>query len=101
MGSHGFKLYKWLSNSIDFVRRISELTNIESDLIFDKCSSKVLGLNWCSNQDRTVSAPCFLLNGPLTKRKILSFIVECFDPSGVFEPGDIHWETFDPKSMAQ
>lgn len=87
LGSHGFQLHKWCSNAEVLMRQIGESANIEHNLTFDKSSTKVLGLKWCSNKDYlSISVPCFSLSGPLTKRKILSIIAQCFDPLGFLSP---------------
>lgn len=80
---HGFQLHKWCSNSTSFLSRISQEKTFEQDLNFDDSPSKVLGLKWNPFVDYfCVSIPENSFTPPITKRKILSTLAQCYDPLG-------------------
>lgn len=87
LSSHGFSLHKFCSNSAEFLRLISGKSLVALDLSFDNASTKVLGLKWSPSLDHLrVSIPENSFQGPVTKRKILSFLAQCFDPLGLLAP---------------
>ncbi|XP_072384550.1 uncharacterized protein [Diabrotica undecimpunctata] len=112
LNRHGFTLHKFHSNSSIFLQKInpkhSKNTTQEYDLNFDSTSSKVLGLKWNPAEDQiTISVPENNFCPPVTKRKILSALAQCFDPLGLINPfivkgkmlmqklylQKIHWDT--------
>lgn len=87
LGSHGFKLHKWCSNSQDFMETVCESGASEYSFNFDKVPTKVLGLKWNPGKDSLdISVPSFSIDYPITKRKILSVIAQCFNPLGFLSP---------------
>lgn len=84
LNTSGFQLHKWCSNSKKFLDKISLTEKVkEVDMNFDETPNKVLGLKWNPILDFfSVSIPEVKLSGPITKRKILSVIAQCYDPLG-------------------
>ncbi|XP_031335299.1 uncharacterized protein LOC116165130 [Photinus pyralis] len=84
-------LRKWASNSSEIIQSISNslLKNIEHQTVSDSSCNilKTLGLPWLHYQDQL----CFkidptLIPNTLTKRDVLSYIAQLFDPLGLIAP---------------
>lgn len=87
LSKHGFHLHKWCSNSLKFLGEISQEMTREYDMNLDEVQSKVLGLKWHPKEDIfCISVPQVPQADPITKRKILSVIAQCFDPLGLVNP---------------
>lgn len=87
LNSCGFKLHKWCSNSKLFLNKISHEKPPELDLNLEEAPNKVLGLKWNPTEDSfCISIPEPSLTRPVTKRKILSIIAQCYDPLGFLSP---------------
>jgi Pao retrotransposon peptidase/Family of unknown function (DUF5641)/Protein of unknown function (DUF1759)/Putative peptidase (DUF1758)/Integrase core domain/Integrase zinc binding domain/Reverse transcriptase (RNA-dependent DNA polymerase) len=92
--AHGFHLHKWSSNSSKVIEKIlqsdpvNDLTSKNPvDLNLNSEPSKVLGLHWNPKSDKLcVSVPTSYPTIPVTKRKILSTIASCYDPTGLVNP---------------
>lgn len=83
----GFRLHKWHSNSQEFLHKFGLPVSSEIDLNKEDANSKVLGLKWNTSKDCfIISVPKYNLVGPLTKRKILSSVAQCWDPLGFLAP---------------
>lgn len=84
----GFHSHKWLSNSTEFLEKISEVPQSQTfDIEIENVSSKVLGLSWRPIDDFfTISVPIAPTCENLTKRKALSIIAQMFDPLGLIGP---------------
>ena len=69
------------------MKNVSEGKISEFDFNFENVSNKVLGLKWNSIEDNfCILIPEISLSGPITKRKILSLIAQCYDPLGFLSP---------------
>lgn len=87
LGSHGFKLHKWCSNSKEFLEHISQEKINKSYLELDDNPNKVLGVKWVPLDDYLgISVPSIVFTGQITKRKVLSIIAQCYDPLGLLQP---------------
>lgn len=87
LGSAGFSLHKWHSNSREFLNIFQSYLNNESNKIYnissENTSNKVLGLQWDSEKDIfSISLPNVNEKGCFTKREVLSKIASMFDPIG-------------------
>ncbi|XP_062542425.1 uncharacterized protein LOC134210390 [Armigeres subalbatus] len=85
----GFELRKWTSNSLDVLHGLNaDQIGTQSALQFGPNEAvKTLGISWEPEYDLL----CFdsqiePLNGPWTKRLILSTIAKLFDPMGIISP---------------
>lgn len=84
LNSHNFTLHKWASNSGKALTEISQRNFIEHVIDGENNPNKVLGLKWNPREDNLcISIPSVSLAGPVTKRKILSIIAQCYDPLGL------------------
>ncbi|XP_038106740.1 uncharacterized protein LOC119766331 [Culex quinquefasciatus] len=91
LGSAGFELRKWASNSAEVLRQIPpELQDERSLLEIDSPSDttvKTLGLLWHPESDTfRFKVPEFSLDGPVTKRVAASEMAKLFDPTGIVGP---------------
>jgi Pao retrotransposon peptidase len=87
LNKFGFNLHKWCSNSKEFLNKINHPIAVDSDINFNKAISTVLGLKWDSLTDNfLISAPNSFDEVVITKRKILSSLAQCFDPTGLVNP---------------
>lgn len=84
----GFELRKWTSNLRELVEDIPGSDENFQVLTWDKSSTiKTLGLQWNPAQDFIeYSAPTTWRDGRVTKRSILSYIAQIFDPLGLMGP---------------
>ncbi|KAJ8977063.1 hypothetical protein NQ317_017225 [Molorchus minor] len=84
LNSSGFHLHKWCSNSEVLIDRILKENSLTHDIKFDDTPNKVLGLKWNPRTDEfCISIPDGLESKPpITKRKILSLVAQCYDPLG-------------------
>lgn len=85
----GFDLRKWKSNNQEVLDALgSEEQDSESEMVFSEdCQTSVLGVKWLFQKDQftfVVKTPS--LNGPLTKRKIVSCVAQLYDPDGYISP---------------
>lgn len=87
LGSAGFCLHKWCSNSEEFLRKCYDNPSAENyEISFDN-SNKVLGIYWNTLTDSfAVTLPQKITKGPITKRSVLSIISQCYDPLGLISP---------------
>ncbi|CAG9093618.1 unnamed protein product [Plutella xylostella] len=89
MKSGGFQLQKWCSNSETLLKYIEQENQQLNKSIPIKVGNivKVLGVNWNKQTDSfeyTISLPG--VNGPFTKRSVLSDIARLYDPMGWIAP---------------
>ncbi|XP_073820218.1 uncharacterized protein [Musca autumnalis] len=89
LGSAGFALRKWTSNSKDMLRGLAREHLLNEDFLElgDKSSAKTLGIRWNASTD------CFYFvmekireRSSYTKRQVLSIIAKIFDPLGWLSP---------------
>lgn len=81
-------LHKWCSNSLEFIRSISD-SSLGANYVIspENKSNKVLGLLWNSQLDYfSVYIPDITLKDSYTKREVLSLITQIFDPIGLINP---------------
>lgn len=86
----GFKLTKWISNSLQVLDAIPEAERSKSikDLRMDWDSpsvEKVLGVQWCIQSD-VFKFKVALKESSLTRRGVLSTISSIYDPLGIVSP---------------
>ncbi|CAK1603668.1 unnamed protein product [Parnassius mnemosyne] len=85
----GFEMQKWSSNCdelLDFLQERECTMKEKLDIKLDKVI-KILGLTWDRKDDRfkiTVNLP--EVEGPITKRSVLSDVARLFDPFGWLSP---------------
>ena len=90
LGSGGFHIAKWTSNSrevmtsIPISERAKEVKDL--DLDYDNLPiDRALGVQWCQNSD-SFQFKLELKNQPLTRRGILSMVSSVYDPLGFLAP---------------
>lgn len=85
LNKHGFQLHKYCSNDEIFLQAVGEQpTSMSYDINPDDTPNKVLGLKWNPTTDNLcISVPEKIESGPVTKRKILSIVAQCYDPLGL------------------
>lgn len=89
LGSAGFHLRKWSSNSKYVLDNILENNDNSDHLVqfSDDKDVKTLGLVWKPTTDTiSYAINAFANSGPVTKRKILAVIAQTFDPLGLVGP---------------
>lgn len=89
MNCGGFELQKWSSNNKELLTHIEKDKHQNNDLLRIKTSTivKVLGLVWHRELDSfqyTLDLPG--LNGPISKRQVLSDVARLYDPLGWISP---------------
>lgn len=85
----GFKLRKWKSNSQTVLNALNEEDPDEQcSMVFaEDGQTNILGLKWLFAKDQyTFEVKTPLIQGPLTKRKIVSCLAQLFDPNGYVGP---------------
>ncbi|XP_043215496.1 uncharacterized protein LOC122378464 [Amphibalanus amphitrite] len=87
VGSGGFRLTKWLSNSREVLAQMpaSERAASVRDLDEKMPTEKVLGIVWNTNMDM-IGLQVSPLDVPSTKRGILKQVASIFDPLGIAAP---------------
>lgn len=85
----GFILRKWKSNEPELLQAFGSADqNDECAMVFSEDGeTSVLGVKWLLQTDQftfVVKTPTF--TGPLTKRKIVSFVAQLYDPDGYISP---------------
>ncbi|XP_072389502.1 uncharacterized protein [Diabrotica undecimpunctata] len=90
LNKSGFTLQKVVSNSTEISKNYhnraknSELQDVD---LSKEHSNKVLGLRWNSVSDSlSFVLPVINKTGPITERKVLSLVAQCFDPMGLLTP---------------
>lgn len=88
LNRHGFELHKYCSNEQTFLEKICEKpSDVSYEINPDNVPNKVLGLKWNPTPDvLSISVPENLEISPVTKRKILSIVAQCYDPLGLINP---------------
>lgn len=86
--SSGFRLHKWKSNNEALLEPfLSDNSPISLVIKNTECSDKILGLLWdCKDDVFRVTQPTSNFSNALTKRQILSYISQMFDPLGFVGP---------------
>lgn len=82
----GFELRKWTSNNPALIAQFPP-EHLENPFIFsdENQTVKILGIRWCPSSD-TFSYNYIPFKGKITKRSILSYISQFFDPLGWLSP---------------
>ncbi|XP_068621203.1 uncharacterized protein [Battus philenor] len=89
----GFELHKWLSNIPEILENIPEEHKMIGSLDFqgENNSQKALGLNYNIGTDSfVISSPEIPAEMPKSKREILSYIGQLYDPLGLVSPITLH-----------
>ncbi|KAJ8979825.1 hypothetical protein NQ317_002090 [Molorchus minor] len=88
LGSANIKLHKWCSNNNSLLVNIPEEKQQKIDInINPENSNKILGLVWDPFLDiLKILPPSIKMPNTFTKRKVLSFIAQLFDPLGLVGP---------------
>nr|XP_041633540.1 uncharacterized protein LOC121503294 [Drosophila kikkawai] len=89
LGSAGFPLRKWTSNSKDILANIQSDHLLRADFleIDAESTAKTLGVRWKATSDEFFFIPPELTAGSsFTKRQVLSQIAKLFDPAGWLAP---------------
>ncbi|XP_071573941.1 uncharacterized protein [Temnothorax nylanderi] len=83
----GFPLLKWHATHQDVLTAVQAEREQGSQIVFDDCATKILGLRWLPHEDLfTFSTKISSQTDHLTKRLILSEVAQIFDPLGFASP---------------
>lgn len=87
LASAGFVLHKWSSNDQSLINCAENIKGNEKDILDNTVSSKVLGISWNPSEDVfKISVPDVNCLESFTKRRVLSYIAQMFDPLGLVGP---------------
>lgn len=83
----GFELGKWRSNSEEVLRYFGAV-NENSEIIFAAGDgTTILGIKWLIDEDKfTFQVKNPIIGGEITKRKIVSYVAQLYDPNGYKSP---------------
>ncbi|XP_071577176.1 uncharacterized protein [Temnothorax nylanderi] len=83
----GFPLSKWHATHQDVLTAVQAEKEQGSQIAFDDCTTKILGLNWLPYEDSfTFSTRISSHTNHFTKRLVLSEVAQIFDPLGFASP---------------
>ncbi|XP_011858324.1 PREDICTED: uncharacterized protein LOC105555890, partial [Vollenhovia emeryi] len=83
----GFPLAKWHATHLDILKTVTDSEDQGSQITFDDCATKILGLKWLPQEDTfAFSTRNSLIEGRLTKRLVLSEVAQILDPLGFASP---------------
>ncbi|XP_071578918.1 uncharacterized protein [Temnothorax nylanderi] len=83
----GFPLSKWHATHQDVLTAVQAEKEQGSQIAFDDCTTKILGLNWLPHEDSfTFSTRISSHTNQFTKRLVLSEVAQIFDPLGFASP---------------
>ncbi|XP_071576020.1 uncharacterized protein [Temnothorax nylanderi] len=83
----GFPLSKWHATHQDVLTAVQAEKEQGSQIAFDDCTTKILGLNWLPHEDSfTFSTRISSHTTQFTKRLVLSEVAQIFDPLGFASP---------------
>ena len=96
LSSGGFRLHKWISNSVAVMESIPESERVVQDIDLELNElpiQRALGLKW------SVSEDCFFFDPtprelPPTKRGVVSIVSSIFDPCGFLSPFTLRAKCF-------
>ncbi|XP_048508863.1 uncharacterized protein LOC105691000 [Athalia rosae] len=91
----GFPLAIWHSTSRQLLEEVSSELGHTSDISFDDCNAKILGIRWSLQQDTfNFSTISSTHSARFSKRLILSEVAQLFDPLGFTAPVVIRAKMF-------
>ncbi|XP_024877306.1 uncharacterized protein LOC112458103 [Temnothorax curvispinosus] len=83
----GFPLAKWHATHPDVLTAVQAEKDQGSQITFDDCATKILGLRWLPQEDSFAFATRISSHTDhLTKRLVLSEVAQIFDPLGFVSP---------------
>ncbi|XP_011858208.1 PREDICTED: uncharacterized protein LOC105555775 [Vollenhovia emeryi] len=83
----GFPLAKWHATHLDILNTVTDSEDQGSQITFDDCATKILGLKWLPQEDTfAFSTRSSRSEDRLTKRLVLSEVAQIFDPLGFATP---------------
>ncbi|XP_011863841.1 PREDICTED: uncharacterized protein LOC105559841, partial [Vollenhovia emeryi] len=83
----GFPLAKWHATHPDILKTVTDSEDQGSQITFDDCATKILGLKWLPQEDTfAFSTRSSRSEGRLTKRLVLSEVAQILDPLGFASP---------------
>ncbi|XP_071578007.1 uncharacterized protein [Temnothorax nylanderi] len=83
----GFPLSKWHATHQDVLTAVQAEKDQGSQIAFDDCTTKILGLKWLPHEDSfTFSTRISSHTNHFTKRLVLSEVAQIFDPLGFASP---------------
>ncbi|XP_011858513.1 PREDICTED: uncharacterized protein LOC105556055 [Vollenhovia emeryi] len=86
----GFPLAKWHATHLDILKTVTDSEDQGSQITFDDCATKILGLKWLPQEDTfAFSTRSSRSEDRLTKRLVLSEVTQILDPLGFASPGVI------------
>ncbi|XP_011884032.1 PREDICTED: uncharacterized protein LOC105571167 [Vollenhovia emeryi] len=81
--SGGFPLAKWHATHLDILKTVTDSEDQGSQITFDDCATKILGLKWLPQEDTLAfSTRSSRSEGRLTKRLVLYEVAQILDPLG-------------------
>ncbi|XP_036141015.1 uncharacterized protein LOC118644996 [Monomorium pharaonis] len=88
LSSGCFQLHKWNSNNEKIIESLQAEPSTDQIQLPQEVNSKTLGLSWNTSNDTLHYQASNISNKStkVTKRKILSFIAQLFDPLGLISP---------------
>ncbi|XP_011858621.1 PREDICTED: uncharacterized protein LOC105556157 [Vollenhovia emeryi] len=82
-----FPLAKWHATHLDILKTVNDSQDQGSQITFDDCATKILGLKWLPQEDTLAfSTRNSRTEGRLTKRLVLSEVAQILDPLGFASP---------------
>ncbi|XP_048515940.1 uncharacterized protein LOC112694944 [Athalia rosae] len=91
----GFPLAKWHSTSRQLLEEVSSELGHTSDIAFDDCNARILGIRWSPQQDTfNFSTISSTHSARFSKRLILSEVAQLFHPLGFTAPVVIRAKMF-------
>ncbi|XP_031632022.1 uncharacterized protein LOC116346230 [Contarinia nasturtii] len=83
----GFNLCQWKSNSVELLKELGSDLHETSMVFSEEEDSSILGLKWLMRKDQfTFEVKTPLIEGELTKRKMVSCVAKLYDPNGYISP---------------
>ncbi|XP_011860178.1 PREDICTED: uncharacterized protein LOC105557529 [Vollenhovia emeryi] len=83
----GFPLAKWHATHLDILKTVTDSEDQGSQITFDDCATKILGLKWLPQEDTfAFSTRSSRSEGRPTKRLVSSEVAQMLDPLGFASP---------------